>query len=230
MGGAKELFARTSAVVMGSACPTMRSATRSTWPPPTKILAERLVPLSRSTTMTFPRSSLTRTNSTSASAIVGTRDMTARSFFTIPFTDLYNGIYTTRPIDAGRKALSVANDIENSLLDLPNRVIPSIVVEGKDITGGVEIPVDFVDSATSGRQNLLECSTVTSMQMCDGGAIPMYKSAGNVTCTVTDVNGDGNLKENLVCGNRGICNSATGSCKCFQGHTGERCDEKTVFF
>lgn len=168
-------------------------------------------------------------------ATPSTADPKARSYIALTFTDLYNGVYTTRSINVNKDPISIANAIEDALLDLPNGAIPSIQVSGKLLapSGGnrnVEISITFIDSANSGKQNLLECGALKVEQMCDGGMVPMYKNDYAFTCTVSDVNGDSNLKENLVCGNRGICNSATGTCKCFQGHTGERCDEKTVFF
>jgi len=37
-------------------------------------------------------------------------------------------------------------------------------------------------------------------------------------------------EENAECSNRGLCDSTTGQCACFDGHTGEACSTQTVFF
>jgi len=37
-------------------------------------------------------------------------------------------------------------------------------------------------------------------------------------------------EENAECSNRGLCDSGSGTCNCFEGHTGENCSTQTVFF
>jgi len=60
------------------------------------------------------------------------------------------------------------------------------------------------------------------------------KDVGNVnvrSCTVEEVHpGTRVYEESVECSNRGTCDTGSGTCTCFEGHSGEACEEQTVFF
>lgn len=57
---------------------------------------------------------------------------------------------------------------------------------------------------------------------CPSGADPLGGPSGY------GLNGDEELTDARDCSGRGICDSATGQCKCFQGFFGERCESQTT--
>jgi len=144
-----------------------------------------------------------------------------------------------------------ADRIRDALQDLPNFAIPKVNVTNyidsySDIPWGNAFDITFTDSSTSGKQNLLEC--VYQGHECNGSQPKMSSWAKNVEkgshtevdtvgstrvtrCDVREVVETGKtLEENASCGNRGLCDTSTGICQCFEGHTGENCGTQTIFF
>jgi hypothetical protein len=144
-----------------------------------------------------------------------------------------------------------ADRIRDALQDLPNFAIPKVNVTNyidshSGIPWGNAFDITFTDSSTSGKQNLLEC--VYQGHECNGSQPKMSSWAVSVEkgshtevdtvgstrvtrCAVWEVVETGKtLEENASCGNRGLCDTSTGICQCFEGHTGENCGTQTIFF
>lgn len=104
----------------------------------------------------------------SDTAAVSGADGHISGFFTLTFQDMYNGIYTTRPIKitgpfTDQTAIDTQNvdlqsDVKNALEELPNFAIPNATVKVayEAAPSRVAIIVWFVDSANSGEQHLLK--------------------------------------------------------------------------
>jgi hypothetical protein len=104
----------------------------------------------------------------------------------------------------------------------------------------IKLTIKFNDKATSGKQNTLQCSTndQTGSKGCAAGTNTMMPARiANIpgvtsTCAVYDNDQEienGTHEENAQCGNRGSCDTTTGKCNCFSGHTGEACDVQSNF-
>jgi len=164
-----------------------------------------------------------------------------------------------------------ADRIRDALQSLPNFAIPQVNVTNYSTaatdagTWGNVFDITFGDSATAGKQNLLECVYDTG-RACDGAQPKMANqnphgsttvAAGaeaRVNLSLAKTNGHllsiagestyvhfckvyevplasgKDYEENAECSNRGLCDSSTGTCNCFEGHTGENCSQQTVFF
>jgi len=108
----------------------------------------------------------------------------AKSYFTLTFTDMFGGQYTTRPIlDAAPSCVYKENrfipcpEIQYALMDLPNFAIPEVEVDifhQKIKTGKVTslYTVQFTDSSNSGKQNTLLCNIIHDPSL--DGAQPKY--------------------------------------------------------
>ena len=162
--------------------------------------------------------------------------------FTLTFTDLYGGIWTTRPINTVGAASDLASDtvtaaeIQAALQNLPNQVIPSVTVV--PYTGGSAkglcYTVSFTDQANTGIQNTLKVNIGGCTR---AGCAPFYSGLsshlgsgadGGVVATVTDGNVAANVWEAAVCSDHGLCDSSSGICNCFSGFYDLDCNEQTV--
>merc|ERR1712054_94725 len=118
-------------------------------------------------------------------------------YFTLTFTDMFGGKFTTRPIldHAPTCALqggaaTPCPEIQYALMDLPNFAIPEVEVDTvKEVAVGTKkislYTVQFTDSSNSGKQNTLECNLVTSPDV--AGAQPKYAKVAE--CQVYNVGG-----------------------------------------
>ena len=97
--------------------------------------------------------------------------------------------------------------------------------------------VSFTGDAVAGRQHLLEVET----NECRDGCTPKLENAvlvktyaqANFTNNTNDIYSF--VKEQTAadynsyeCGRRGKCDYGTGECECFEGYTGERCQNQTA--
>lgn len=161
--------------------------------------------------------------------------------FALDFEDEFGDRWVTRSISAGYRraattaganayAAQLASDIESALEALPNNCIED-----------VEVSVDLSTNSAAD-----EVYAITFLN--NSGDIPMLgaryrfgKSADNAVANAVESKNtpDGYFgvaaggftiaetvkgnKENVVCSNRGLCDYATGICKCFNGYTDFDC-------
>jgi len=136
-------------------------------------------------------------NSAGDVQLVVTRSTTAaKQYFTLTFTDMFGGKFTTRPILDNAAACKVSTasvpcrEVQYALMDLPNFAIPEVEVDAvKQVVDGATTTtlytVQFTDSSNSGKQNTLECETVSDSTV--AGAQPKYTSVAK--CAVFNVGG-----------------------------------------
>jgi len=113
-------------------------------------------------------------------------DANTNYFFTLTFTDMFGGKFTTRPILDQACPLNAGDtpneceEVQYALMDLPNFAIPEVEVDileiVEDSTGTTTktslYTVQFTDSSNSGKQNTLECNLIADSNV--AGAQPKY--------------------------------------------------------
>jgi len=168
--------------------------------------------------------------------------------FALTFKSRLNETFTTIPIyvqattttmggqlgDSMGEPMDVADDIRAALINLPNRVIDDVNVKGQVINvisdGDMlqqkyRFNISFVGENVEGPQHIL---TVEDFQCLDGcfpyvsGLHNLHNDfRNNVTETkLADFN-------SFECGRRGKCDYASGICECFEGFTGQSCNQCT---
>jgi len=151
---------------------------------------------------------------------------------TLTFTDLYGGVWTTRPITIGSSDTNDQNAINDALQALPNQVIESVTVARTSSTGtdaeGFLYTITFTSSHNAGTQNLLK----VNIDGCNrSGCTPIFSgvtSADDEPITVTVADATTTKKESAVCSEHGLCDTETGICNCFSGYYDEDCSKQTV--
>lgn len=97
-------------------------------------------------------------------------------FFTLKFRDQFGGTYTTRPINAHKcKTAGACNEVQYALMELPNFAIPEVEVDLLNLglpAGEKAYLIHFKDANNAGKQNTLECESVTNPNV--DGASPKY--------------------------------------------------------
>jgi len=163
--------------------------------------------------------------------------------FAITFKSRLNETFSTIPIrfdidDGAEASLSdFANDIRLALVSLPNQVIDDCDVTVRYSMGVTTIRVTFTGDAVQGIQNLLQVQAYE----CSDGCSP--KISGLALETTAAVSAEFTAQtsrwstvnetvpsefNSYECGRRGKCDYATGLCSCFEGYTGENCNEQTT--
>merc|ERR1712167_170509 len=171
----------------------------------------------------------------------GNIKLTGSQGFGLVYTDLYGGVWETRNIGVtsasvgGNTLASVdANVIRAALTTLPNEVIPDCGVNVITQTATeVSFQVTFTSPHNSGDQHMLGCNINECSDGCSpyiagirGTAASVDAAASTVHCHVQELwKGEDEAAE---CSNRGICDSKSGVCECFTGHTDEDCSEMTA--
>jgi len=122
-------------------------------------------------------------------------------YFTLTFTDMFGGRFTTRPILDHAPSCALQNnaatpcpEIQYALMDLPNFAIPEVEVDalqyipkgtGSTATTTSLYTVQFTDSSNSGKQNTLECEVIEDTTV--NGAQPKYAPVAE--CKIYNVGG-----------------------------------------
>lgn len=157
----------------------------------------------------------------------------------VPSVQVIGVTTATRNVELGRDHMDATVDANNNLewqgFHDVFAGMPCIV---KDIT----LEVHFVDDANSGKQNTLVAVNPDAATDCAAGMQPyMPPTTFNELTTdpvkqfmaeIYDEDEEidvGTHEENAECGNRGICDTSTGKCSCFSGHTGEACGIQSNF-
>jgi hypothetical protein len=125
-------------------------------------------------------------------------DKKTPKYFTLSFTDMFGGTFTTRPIldHAPSCALKDAKptpcpEVQYALLDLPNFAIPEVEVDAIEFKDDEKktttslYTVQFTDASNAGKQNTLTCELVSDSAV--SGAQPKYASVEK--CEVYNVGG-----------------------------------------
>jgi len=129
-------------------------------------------------------------------------DVKKPRYFTLSFTDMFGGTFTTRPIldhapscaiPSGQK-LQPCPEVQYALMDLPNFAIPEVEVDAIELTAAGSgaaktatslYTVQFTDPSNAGKQNTLTCELVADSSV--DGAQPRYTSV--TSCEVYNVGG-----------------------------------------
>jgi len=115
-------------------------------------------------------------------------------YFTLTFKDMFGGTYETRPIavDGCAKGSSPSScrEVQYALMELPNFAIPNVEVDimGTSVGSTQEYlyRIHFTDSANTGKQNTLACSTNTQADTASSaGSAPLYDAADS--CETFDI-------------------------------------------
>lgn len=152
-------------------------------------------------------------------------------FFSVTYTSPLGHRYTTMPVIVSSfqtvdNVTSTSSSLQQALEALPNFAVPSVEVDtslsdlaGSDIS--VVMAVTFNDPANTGEQPLLQ---VTASERCEAGSSPYFVNTDtSTTCTVARVSQSTSLREQAECSNRGLCNTRTGECACYDGYGGRAC-------
>jgi hypothetical protein len=142
-------------------------------------------------------------NSAGDVQLVVTRSLDADDkYFTLTFTDMFGGRFTTRPILDKTKTNNpnTANigipcpEVQYALMDLPNFAIPEVEVDvvfsvgsgtGATAKTTTLYTVQFTHSSNAGKQNTLECNIVSDNSV--AGAQPLFDAVE--ACQVFNVGG-----------------------------------------
>ena len=150
---------------------------------------------------------------------------------TITFTDLYGGVWTTRPITyLGTSADATA--VSEALQALPNQVVESVTCVHAVVTAGETLTCTFDSDHNAGVQNLMVVNTGGCKR---AGCSPIYTGLGivaatedGILATVADTTAADSAKEAKVCSEHGLCDTETGLCNCFSGYYDEDCSKQTI--
>ncbi len=147
--------------------------------------------------------------------------------FALQFTSQLNETFVTQPIAWNSVEATFADDIEEALMKLPNKVIDevSVVVDLTTTVGSPTITIEFTGDAVQGPQHKIEVLA----EKCDKGCTPLIDGLPNLrswhstTLSTVSVTVTGSHSA-FECGNRGKCDYNTGICQCYEGFAGDACN------
>ena len=160
-------------------------------------------------------------------------DETVDHYLSLTYTSPLGHTYNTPPViitayNASVPATTTAtsSSMLQALDSLPNFAIPSVEVDTVNTDNGDTftslMSVTFNDAANTGQQSLLE---VTYTERCTSGSLPYFVNTDTgFTCTVERISQSNSLREQAECANRGLCNTRTGECACYDGYEGKACE------
>lgn len=185
--------------------------------------------------------------------------------FALTYTSLLNETYTTLPIKVDSTLSSswssmedaLADDIEDALYALPNKVVDKVNVNvtfgyesrqshddtrgsGYDIyineVAAMIIEIEMAGSNMQGTQNLMAVETEQCLYpgcspMLDGMNLVVHNGGtGNQTFGKYSFVAEKQTADHnsYECGRRGKCDYASGLCDCYEGFTGASCEIQTA--
>lgn len=149
----------------------------------------------------------------------------------LTFTTLEGAAYTTTPIKVTGTldVTQIGNNIQTALTSLPNHAIPTVTVSVTRNAGvSLVIAVTFSDAATTGVQNPLQVGFTGCRR---AGCAPYYLGVQGTAATTgvtASIAVNAPTSESAICSEHGVCDTATGLCKCFHGYYDLNCNEQTV--
>jgi len=106
------------------------------------------------------------------------------TYFTLSFTDMFGGEFTTRPISVASCEVGAnggCREMQYALMELPNFAIPEVEVDlveyhSEDVLGTTTdlktYVIHFSDASNTGKQNTLSCENIADST--SSGAAPKY--------------------------------------------------------
>jgi hypothetical protein len=103
------------------------------------------------------------------------------TFFTVQFTDMFGGQFTTRPVSVNACTVGAdggCRELQYALMELPNFAIPEVevdLVQKEDDGAGTVLEtfvIHFSDPANTGKQNTVQCEVIADST--NAGAAPRY--------------------------------------------------------
>jgi hypothetical protein len=121
---------------------------------------------------------------------VALEDSADEQFFSLTFTDMFGGEFTTRPINTGVCTEGEAcRELQYALMELPNFAIPDVEADLLDVSGlttNEQVYLVHFDHHTNiGKQNTMTCNQLASSN--EAGSSPKYEAV--LACEVLDVGG-----------------------------------------
>jgi len=171
--------------------------------------------------------------------------------FALTFKSKINETFTTVPISMDYDVIeNFETDVRLALISLPNHVIDDVIVkiytssimndptktllqkQANALADGyhlTNIEVTFSGNAVQGKQNLL---TVESFE-CRDGCTPKVDGLKLDTKVTSALHS--NITQRVAsnynsfeCGRRGKCDYTSGLCQCFEGYSGDNCNQQTI--
>jgi hypothetical protein len=133
-------------------------------------------------------------NSADDYQMVSVVSSTGADYFTLTCKDMFGGTFETRPIAVAGCTRSdgpaSCREVQYALMELPNFAIPNVEVDIMGTSAGTAneflYRIHFTDSANTGKQNTLACSTNTNEgEASTAGSAPLYDAADS--CETFDV-------------------------------------------